>query len=87
MAALLLCSCAQNAGNLPAPLQVEQPVECEKFLEPVPVPENGPRDDARLAYLKQKAGLITANGRIVAGRECIHDQRTKYSGAIAQPGN
>lgn len=83
---LLLCACAKEVdlNKLPAPLQVDQPTECEKILEPVPVPANGPKDDARLAYLKQKSGLITANGKINTGRECIKDQRMKYGGQPAR---
>lgn len=84
---LLMCSCARDVSNLPIDQQVDQPAECEKILERVNVPDRGRKYPARTAYLEQKAGVITANGRIAAGRTCIEDQRAKYSGAAAQPGN
>ena len=33
------------------------------------------------AFIKDDAALITANGRIVAGRNCVADVRQQYSGA------
>lgn len=46
----------------------------------VPLPPVKPTDDARLAFLKDDAALITANGRIQAGHDCNVDMRLHYSG-------
>jgi len=35
---------------------------------------------AGVAFLKDDAALITADGRIDAGRGCVHDMRQQYSG-------
>jgi hypothetical protein len=39
-----------------------------------------PTDDARAAFLKDDAALITAGDRIDAGRNCNADLRKRYSG-------
>jgi hypothetical protein len=44
------------------------------------MPDVGPKDDARVAFVKDEAALITANERIVAGRDCIADERREYAG-------
>ena len=74
-----LCGCV-SGGSLPAPLVRAVPTEpCERILQPVPLPKIKPTDDARVAFMKDDAALITANGRIDAGRNCIADVRQSYS--------
>lgn len=83
---MLLASCGRiNLAELPAPLQVEQPVTCEAILEPVAVPEDHPGDDAIAAYLENRLALIIAADRIDAGRDCIRDQRLGYAGKGISP--
>lgn len=77
--AILLCGCASLASREGAPpLTRALPDTCEKVLAAVPLPPVKPSDDARLAFLKDDAALITANGRISAGRNCVHDMRARY---------
>lgn len=45
----------------------------------MPLPAVKPSDDARQAFLKDDAALITANGRIDAGRNCNADMRKRYA--------
>jgi hypothetical protein len=80
--ALLLCGCASppNSEVAPAPLARTLPDTCERILKRDPLPAIKPTDDARAAFLKDDAALITANGRIDAGRGCVHDMRQRYSG-------
>jgi hypothetical protein len=78
----LLSACA-DPNRLPAPLAVEIPDTCERLLVPVAIP-GGPKDDARVVARARRAALITANGEIEAGRNCIADVRTKYSGKPAE---
>lgn len=51
---------------------------CERILQSVPLPKIGPNDDARVAFMKDEAALITANGRIRTGRNCIAHVRRSY---------
>jgi hypothetical protein len=81
--ALSLCGCAGVPKDLPAPLRAEIPDTCERQLANVPLPAIAPTDDARVAFLKDDAALITANGRITAGRECVVDLRRRYSSSGA----
>jgi hypothetical protein len=46
----------------------------------VPLPAVKATDDARLAFLKDDAALVTANGRIGSGHNCVHDMRVRYGG-------
>lgn len=60
-------------------MQADLPTErCEQILQEVPLPPVRLKDDARVAFMKDEAALITANGRIGAGRSCIADVRQKY---------
>lgn len=38
-------------------------------------------DDANAAFLKDDAALITANGRLGAGHNCVVDLRQRYGAA------
>jgi hypothetical protein len=81
--ALLLCGCATvgkpvDARDAPS-AAVALPQACEKVLQRVPLPAVTPSDDARVAFLKDDAALITANGRIAAGRACVRDERQRYA--------
>lgn len=76
--ALSLCGCAAGNERL-APLARKIATEpCESILQPVPLPDVQPTDDARVAFMKDDAALITANGRIDAGRNCVSAVRKSY---------
>lgn len=78
---MTLCGCA-NLPSLPAELARALPTEtCEQILEQVPLPEVSANDDARVAFMRDDAALITANARISAGRNCVADVRTSYAGS------
>jgi len=79
----VLWGCAGMHADLPAPLQVQVPDICERVLEPVGMPPVTPRDDARVAFMKDEAALITANERIKGGRACVQDMRSGYAGTKA----
>lgn len=55
------------------------PVTCERVLTPVPLPKVMPTDDARAAFLADDQALMSANRRIVYGRNCIGDVRKKLA--------
>jgi hypothetical protein len=46
----------------------------------VPLPAVSAKTDAGLAFLKDDAALMTANGRIASGRACVADTRMRYGG-------
>lgn len=75
--ALVLCGCA-SADKLPVLARAVPTQTCEKILQPVPLPEVRPTDDARVAFMRDDAALITANGRIDAGRNCVAAVRKSY---------
>jgi hypothetical protein len=52
-------------------------------LVPVPLPAVTADDDARAAFLKDDAALMTANRRIRTGRGCVADLRKAYAPAPA----
>jgi hypothetical protein len=74
----MLCSCVGREDKLAPELQVSLPETCERILQEVPLPDIAATDDARTAFIKDDAALITANGTIVAGRTCIADVRKAY---------
>lgn len=77
--ALALCGCATDPAGTP-PLTRAVPTQtCERILAPVPLPALKATDDARAAFMKDDAALLTANGRINTGRNCIVDVRTRYA--------
>jgi hypothetical protein len=81
--ALLLCGCASlpNSGAAgDAKLDRTLPDTCEKILKTDPLPAVTAKTKAGVAFLKDDAALITADGRIDAGRGCVHDMRQQYSG-------
>lgn len=81
LSVLMLCGCASfRSADLPAPLKAVLPDICERILEPVDLPAVGPEDDARVAFMKDDAALIVANGRIAGGRACVRDMRDDYAG-------
>ncbi|MGD9769473.1 MAG: hypothetical protein AB7U62_17700 [Pseudolabrys sp.] len=46
----------------------------------MPLPKVVPGvDDANVAFVKDDAALIAANGRIAAGRACVIDVRKRYA--------
>ena len=76
----MLCGCASfRPGDLPAPLKASLPDICERVLQPVPLPDVL-GDDAIVAFMKDDAALIIANGRIDGGRACVRDMREDYAG-------
>jgi hypothetical protein len=79
---MLLACCSHNA-DFAAPLAVDQPTVCEDVLTPPQIPAVGPDDDAIGAFLQNRAVAIVAVATIVAGRDCIRDQRQLYSGKEA----
>lgn len=72
-----VCSCAEKLAERKgrAPLGTRIPATCERILKRVPMPPVAETDDARIAFMRDEAALITANGRIDAGRNCIADVR------------
>ena len=76
----LLCGCASASNTAPAPLARTLPDTCEKILRSVPLPAVKPTDQAGDAFLRDDAALITADGRIDAGRGCVSDMRKRYAG-------
>ena len=52
---------------------------CERVLVPVVLPAISPTDDARVAFVKDDAALIKANGVIGRGRRCLVEQRALYA--------
>ena len=76
---MLLACCSHNA-DFAAPLKVDQPTICEDVLTPPAIPAARPDDDAIAAFLENRAGLIVAVATIVAGRDCVRDQRQLYAG-------
>lgn len=79
--ALLLCGCASNATKFgETPLARAIPTQtCEAILTKVPLPPVKPTDDARSAFIRDDAALLTANGRIATGKSCIAAIRTDYA--------
>lgn len=76
-----LSGCASfKAAELPAPLRASLPDICELILTPVDMPAVGPKDDARVAFMKDEAALIVANERIKGGQGCVRDMREDYAG-------
>lgn len=82
LAALLPTLLAGCAGFNPTPLRVDLPAACESVLKPVaaPLPVKA-GDDLGLALARRGAALKSANSTIVAGRDCVADQRKAY-GAV-----
>lgn len=78
--ALLLCGCATSADRLPAPLRVDLSAleTCERLLKTVPLPAATEDDDARSAFVRDEAALITANERLDKGRGCVASVRQRY---------
>lgn len=72
----MLCGCGAK-DSLP-PLKVDLPDTCERALVEVSLPDVKPTDDARLAFIKDDAALITANAVIRRGRGCVADMRKLY---------
>lgn len=56
------------------------PATCEQILQAVPLPDVRPTDDARTAFMKDDAALLTANGRLAAGGNCVRDESQAYAG-------
>jgi len=79
--ALPLCACADiNKPGATTPLDRAIPTQtCEAILTPVKLPIITKATDARIAFVKDDAALLTANGRITAGRNCIANVRTHYA--------
>jgi hypothetical protein len=77
LSGLALSSCAEKLAERKgqAPLGVAIPDTCERILRPVPMPQVAETDDGRVAFVRDEAALITANGRIIKGRDCIADVR------------
>jgi hypothetical protein len=75
--ALLLCACASNPST--PPLRVNLPSTCGRILKTVPLPPVKATDDARQAFVRDDAALITAHGEIEAGRNCITDENSRYA--------
>lgn len=75
--ALPLCGCAGNPGN--PGLLVNLPTTCERVLKDVPLPLVTKTDDARNAFVRDEAALITARSEINAGRNCVADMRARYA--------
>lgn len=61
------------------PLAVALPTACERLLVKAPVPVIAPTDDARVAFVKDDAALLAANGTIGRGRSCFARQRQLYA--------
>lgn len=53
---------------------------CRGLLKPVPLPAVAPDDDARAAFVRDEAALITANGRLAGGNKCVARVRAIYAG-------
>ncbi len=51
------------------------PATCEQVLVPVPLPKVTAASDARAAFLADDKALISANRRIITGRNCVADVR------------
>ena len=77
LSGLVVSSCAEKLAERKgaAPLGTQIPDICERILKPVPMPKVAETDDARIAFRRDEAALITANGRIVKGANCIADVR------------
>lgn len=79
LSGLTLSGCASGDKLLPKQLAVDLPTAtCERILTAVPMPKVSDTDDARAAFVRDEAALIIANGRIVAGRDCVADVRRRY---------
>lgn len=79
--ALTLCGCAavnKDTGTAPETLRRQIPAVCERILEPVPFPPAGENDDARAAFMRDDAAIITANNRMAEGRNCFADVRRQF---------
>lgn len=64
---------------------VHLPADCERILTPVTLPPVSANDDAHVAFFKDEAALLTANGRLLRGRACAKHQREHYEGGGHAP--
>lgn len=62
------------------PVDLKALAVCERVLAPVPLPVVTAATDARVAFIRDEAALITANGRLRTGRACVADVRQRYGG-------
>ena len=78
---MLLCSCVSdpNSGTPPLAVDLSALKTCEKILQAVPPPAVTAKTAAGLAFLKDDAALLTANGRLASGRACVADTRMRYA--------
>lgn len=79
----MLCGCA--GGNLkpaPAPLAVDLSAlrTCEQLLVPPALPAITAQTDARVAFVRDEAALLTAIDELATGGACVKRVRESYSG-------
>jgi hypothetical protein len=82
--ALLLCGCAHVATRpAPEPLHTDLAAldTCARVLAPVALPAVTAASDARLAFERDDAALLTAHDEIEAGRSCVVDVKRRYGAA------
>lgn len=66
--------------GIPKSLAVDIPADCNRVLMPVKAPIATPDDDARLAFLRERAARQQNASRINNGRDCWEGIRKKYRG-------
>lgn len=77
--ALPLCGCVTNpAGTLPLAIDLSALDTCARLLAPVALPKITAKTDARVAFVRDEAALITARNEIAIGRGCIVDVKQRY---------
>lgn len=75
-----LAGCA-TWDTAPPPVRVEVPAECERILQEAVPPAVRAGDDIRVVTAKGAVTIRLANRRIKSARECLAEQRQKYSEA------
>jgi hypothetical protein len=73
-----LCGCA-SLSDLPAPLARALPASCLKLLTQTPLPAVTPTMDARVAFMKDEAALLSDKAHIAAYLACDGDLRAGYA--------
>src|SRR5271163_631804 len=82
--ATTLCSCAgmpqpQLTAAPPLAVNLSALKTCEQILRAVALPPANAKTDARVAFVKDDAALITARREIEQGRRCVADVRRRYA--------
>jgi hypothetical protein len=75
----MTCAGCVTSGTVDIPLARQIPADCENLARREPYPAFGKGENMRLLAAKNLAGLVRANDRLDATRECQAKQRETFA--------